>query len=103
MENEYENYNIVDMEKKDEQPKKKFIKIPQKNTPWKEKKTKKGGRMFYRKYEDKYINIGFFKSGHIWLTYDGVFVKDHNLKYTNDEQLKNDTDNMLDLIVNIAG
>jgi hypothetical protein len=100
-----EGYEIIDMKKKEHTEKlevkvspktgKKYITVSPKNTEWKEGKTKKGDRTLYRKHNHKFVNIGFFKSGHVYITYDGQFVKDHRLKYENDQQIKNDVDNLL--------
>lgn len=75
--------------------KKKVITVYPKNTEWKEGKTKKGEKTLYRRYNNKPVNIGFFKNGHVWISYNNEFIKDHNLKYVNDEQIQKDVDNLL--------
>lgn len=95
-------FNIVDMnDSEPNKPKqeKKFITVPSQNTDWKCGKTKKGEKTLYRKYNGSYVNIGFFKSKHVYVTYNNSFIKDHNLKYVDDLQIQNDVDEMLKTLV----
>ncbi len=77
------------------------------NTPkptgiWKERISKSGRKVFYRKWNNRFVNVGLLKNNHIYVTIDNVFVKDHHLHYTNDDKMKQDVDFMLETLVVIA-
>ncbi len=72
------------------------------NTQWKEKKSQKGNNYFYRRAGGRWINVGRYKTGHVYVTVDSKQVKDHNIHYTNDDQLKKDVDIMLETLVIIG-
>ena len=79
------DFEIIDMN----EPQEKIKSI------WKERKTKSGRRMFYKIFDNKYVNIGWLKTGYVYVSYDNQFIKKHGLRYINDEQIKNDTDELL--------
>lgn len=91
------NFEIVNMDKKKVatvtlKPKTPIVK-------WGERTSSKGQQVFFRKWNNKYVNLGRFKNGHVYLSYDNKLVKDHNLKYENDEQLKEDANKVLETLV----
>jgi hypothetical protein len=72
------------------------------NTVWKERVSKKGNTIFFRKHNTRWINVGKYKSGHVFVSVDNRLVENHDIHYTTNEQLKEDVDNMLDTLVIIS-
>lgn len=101
-----EGFEIINMDKPEKKDKEYIIvnntnKQANEKQCWKETKTKKGQRTLFRTYNGKFINIGFLKNNHIWLLYDGKFIKNHNLHYVNDEQIQTDVDKLFEQNKNI--
>ena len=69
---------------------------------WKERISAKGNKVYYRRWNNRFVNSGTFKNGHVYISVDGKLVQDHNIKFTNEEQLKKDIDIMLETLVIIG-
>lgn len=73
-----------------------------KKSVWKDRISAKGNRVYYRKWNNKFVNAGTFKNGHVYVSVDGKLVEDHNIKFVNEDQLKKDIDIMLETLVIIG-
>ena len=72
------------------------------NTTWKERTSKKGNNYFYRKHNGRWVNVGRYKTGHVYVTVDSKYVENHDIHFTNNKQLLEDVDKMLETLVIIA-
>ena len=57
---------------------------------WKKGLTKRKGPKFYRRWNDGWISTYYFPSKHIWIMHNKTAIKDHNLHFSSEEQMKAD-------------
>jgi hypothetical protein len=76
--------------------------LTEKKQVWKSRTSKSGNKVFYRKWKGRFVNAGLFKTGHVYVTIEGKFVQEHNIKFTNEEQLFKDIDEMLETLLIIG-